>query len=257
MLKYKYIIALFVSALLSGCFAEEEFDYNYSSFVPRVQNMSGPSAAIANGFGESKYSVLTRGGSTYAWTVTGATATVTNDAPNIVTIVFAESAVPLTATVSVVETAANGNASDPAEISVELAAYCPLNTAVYVGTAATVSDSRSYTTGVTLVADGASGLILDGVMDAQVIGSWGETYDAGVGNEGSLKITLNADGTVVIPNQHFGTTENGAWEYWMRGSGTYDQCNKTLTLSYTFGGPDQDDYYTNVSLVIGMNAPGV
>ncbi|MDH5599238.1 MAG: hypothetical protein OEY34_08940, partial [Cyclobacteriaceae bacterium] len=170
--------------------------------------------------------------------------------PNKCNIVFAQSSVNSTAYVIVTETAANGNTSAPDSITVTLNRYCPLDLAAYVGTAVATGDS--FTTGTTnTLGTGANELILDGIMDAQVQGSWAETYDVGVGNEGSTHVVLNADGTVNIPSQHLGSTEGGTWVYWIRGSGTYSQCDRTMTLNYTFG-DDVDDYY-NRTVTLTMN----
>ena len=243
---------MFITATLASCWGDDfEFDYDPNAVVPKVQNMAGPTEAISNGFGENTYTCAPRSGSSFAWTVTGTGATITNPEPYTAVVVFSETSENGTAIVSVVETASNGKSSEAAEIEVALSGYCPLNAGAFVGTIVTSDDDCGYTTsGVISLGSGANDLVIDGIMDAQVQDSWGEVYDAGVGNDGNVHITLNEDGTAVIPSQHMGTTDNGSWEYWIRGEGSYSQCDKIITLNYIFG-DSADDYY-ECKVIINM-----
>lgn len=55
---------------------------------------------------------------------------------------------------------------------------------------------------------------------------WGEEFQTGFGNEGLVKIYLNSDGTVTLPNQYAGQTLPGPYDYYYNGSGTYNVCEK-------------------------------
>lgn len=239
-MKKTLILITALATIIYGCAKEEEFVYDASSVVPVVQDFSGPSSATANGFGENEYSVRTRGGSSFAFSVVGTDATVTAvaDAPHKSNVVFAQSSVDLTAYVIVVETAANGKSSEADSIMVSLAAYCAFNPSDFAGgTASGVEPCWDLDFGgtVPIVVDGSNITFPADASGNPTIfngkyAGWGETFQAGFGNEGAVTGTMNEDGTIEFAPQYIGQTLPGPYDYWFQASGSYDQCKKTITL---------------------------
>ena len=85
-------------------------------------------------------------------------------------------------------------------------------------------------------------LIITGIYDGLFTLAWGEVFQPGFGNEGLVKISLNSDGTVNMPGQYMGQTLPGPYDYWINGSGTYNICEKTITLTFAL---QFDDTYTS------------
>lgn len=109
------------------------------------------------------------------------------------------------------------------------------DSAVFVGDYTELFDSNinDFLTEDISVAAGNDGeLIITGIYDGLFTLAWGETFQAGFGNEGLVKISLNSDGTVNMPGQYMGQTLPGPYDYWINGSGTYNICEKTITLTF-------------------------
>ena len=121
------------------------------------------------------------------------------------------------------------------------------NQNIFAGTYSEVSDSNVngwLTAGATMTAGTLPGeLIVAGIYEG-LFEYWGESFQPGFGNEGLVKIYLNSDGTVTLPNQYAGQTEPGPYDYYYNGSGTYNVCEKTITLSFAmqFDETFSDDY---------------
>lgn len=79
---------------------------------------------------------------------------------------------------------------------------------------------------------GENELMISGIYDRLWNVFWGETFQPGFGNEGFVSMILSPDNSIDIPSQYMGQTEPGPWDYWMKGSGTYDPCTLSITLSY-------------------------
>jgi hypothetical protein len=231
----KYILGLLIVGSLTGCFDDDfDFDYNPNAAAPVVQNLNGPTGATSNGFGENVYTIAPRGGATVNWSVTGTEATVTAEGPKA-TIIYAEKGTPGTAYVIVTESI-NGKTSQADSVIVALSAYCAMDASAFIGTATLMGDECDRTNNEPIVAGtGAGDLLMSGIMNATVTDSWGEVWDVGVGNGGVTQLTMNADGSLVIAEQHLGDTDGGSWRYYIRGSGSYDQCNETMSIDFDFG----------------------
>jgi hypothetical protein len=127
----------------------------------------------------------------------------------------------------------------------EVAEKSSFDSAVFVGEYTELSDSNinDFLTEDISVAAGTDGeLIITGIYDGLFTLAWGEVFQPGFGNEGLVKISLNSDGTVSMPGQYMGQTLPGPWDYWINGSGTYNICEKTITLTFAL---QFDDTYTD------------
>jgi hypothetical protein len=127
----------------------------------------------------------------------------------------------------------------------EVAEKSSFDSAVFVGEYTELSDSNinDFLTEDISVAAGTDGeLIITGIYDGLFTLAWGEVFQPGFGNEGLVKISLNSDGTVSMPGQYMGQTLPGPYDYWINGSGTYNICEKTITLTFAL---QFDDTYTS------------
>jgi hypothetical protein len=127
----------------------------------------------------------------------------------------------------------------------EVAEKSSFDSAVFVGEYTELSDSNTndFLTEDISVAAGTDGeLIITGIYDGLFTLAWGEVFQPGFGNEGLVKISLNSDGTVNMPGQYMGQTLPGPYDYWINGSGTYNICEKTITLTFAL---QFDDTYTS------------
>lgn len=127
----------------------------------------------------------------------------------------------------------------------EVAEKSSFDSAVFVGEYTELSDSNinDFLTEDISVAAGTDGeLIITGIYDGLFTLAWGEVFQPGFGNEGLVKISLNSDGTVNMPGQYMGQTLPGPYDYWINGSGTYNICEKTITLTFAL---QFDDTYTS------------
>ena len=121
------------------------------------------------------------------------------------------------------------------------------DSSIFAGSYSELSDSNLndwLTDGATMTAGTLPGeLIVSGIY-AGLFDYWGEAYQPGFGNEGLVKIYLNSDGTVTMPDQYAGQTLPGPYDYYYNGSGTYNLCEKTITLSFAmqFDNTYTDDY---------------
>jgi hypothetical protein len=121
------------------------------------------------------------------------------------------------------------------------------DSAIFVGDYTELSDSNIndfLTENISVAAGNDGELIITGIYDGLFTLAWEETFQDGFGNEGLVKITLNSDGTITMPDQYMGQTLPGPYDYWINGSGTYNICEKTITLSFAlqFDNTLTDDY---------------
>ena len=137
----------------------------------------------------------------------------------------------------------SGNSYSFAEVGTKSS----FNASIFAGTYSELSDSNVnawLTAGATMTAGTEPGeLIVSGIYYG-LFDYWGEEFQTGFGNEGLVKIYLNSDGTVTLPNQYAGQTLPGPYDYYYNGSGTYNVCEKTITLSFAmqFDQSYSDDY---------------
>ncbi|WP_318343016.1 hypothetical protein [Flagellimonas baculiformis] len=107
-------ILLISSLINTSCFDDNDFGSDVSKVVPFVFNFTGPNVGFV---GETvEYSVRSRGGSEFVWTVDGAEMQVVPGEPNKVNVTFNQFADPVS--VSVYEVVANGSQSEASSIDV-------------------------------------------------------------------------------------------------------------------------------------------
>lgn len=231
-ISFLVVIAFMFSACEKSPIDKANEDYNFDNIIPKVLNFSGPSSVPASGLGYVKYSCLYRGGSTYAFTTEGHTATILieDGSPNVAKVTWNQSSVNLEAKIFVVETTAGGKTSAPDTIEVSLSAFCPLVDLNDLAGTWTGTDSEGNATQVVTSVDG-SNFIIDGLNVGWMVGYWGEI----ITDQVPLVMIMNADGSLEIELQYYmETTWNGDPQptYSIAATGFWDNCIKTLTINY-------------------------
>lgn len=223
--------------------------YNYDAIIPKVLNgIQG--TAVAFQTTSATYTIdYYRGGSKWNWSAEGATVKSVSEDTRTVTIEYPTAG---NAKIIVTETTLGGVTSEASELAVTVNAFCPWTADDYVGTwvgtesvndgddeAITVTISKIDDTTIRINADGDS---YPGLLQS-VYKGWGETFQAGFGNEGAIDLTLGlGDGTISMETgTWWGQTLPGPYDYWYIGSGNWDGCTSTITLHFEMHW-DEDDY---------------
>jgi hypothetical protein len=231
--------------LLSGAFIfnacdDEENDYNWNEYTPVfIGTINGPAEVAASGLADYPYNYEVsyyRGGSTFEWTVTtelgtGEVIVNTEDVLEAkgkkASIVFPQRSEEDIATITVVETTANGVSSEPYSIEVQLNPFCPYDMEPFAG---------DYTgTGEPYHAPVVSMETTDNLNELHVFGLayfvptfWGENWVEG---DGSCYIEFSCGDVVTIKPQWIGDTDYPD-SYGITGEGTVDVDNKVIDLVY-------------------------
>lgn len=223
---YSLSVLLAFALVFTSC--DKEDDYDFNSYVPVIVSLGGLGEATATGLQALTYTVPYRGGSTYAWSVSGIGATITKGAlPSIANITFAQSSVNATAIISVVETTQGGKVSEPITKSVTLKPYVPVNLDLFTGNYIE-ADGDGQTAPVVISRDPADmlfGLIIKGVL--------GQAYWWGPPG-GTLKIKLvGLDNSVTFEKQVVGplssTYGNVSLELLNGVKGSFDLTTKVIS----------------------------
>ena len=215
--------------------------YDYSKIIPKIMDFTGPTVVSASGLASVQYKVVHRGGSTYQFTTVGYGATIdATDNPNIVDVTWNQSSVDTSAYVICVETTMGGISSDPDSLKVTLNKFCPMDFTDFLGTwtgqetgdcenAISVTFEAGAETN-TLVAKATNGIP---AFLGCVFTGWGETFQAGFGNEGDIILTIGLlDGTITINQEYWGQTLPGPYDYDQNGSGTWSGCGAASSMSF-------------------------
>lgn len=241
-ISFLVVIAFMFSACEKPPVEEANEEYDYSKIVPIVSAIAGPSTVAAHGLSEFPYtySAPTRGGSSWAWTVTtlagtGSAEITLEENGRIAKINFPQRSVVDTATISVIETTMGGVSSVAKTLKVALEAFCPYLWADYAGNYTGTSGSHSDPVVFTATTD-LNHFKIDGLADF-VNSSWGENWTSG---DGSCIGSFACGDVFTILNQEIGDTDYPD-TYLIDGTGTVDPVNKTISLIYTV-------YYTGGSV---------
>lgn len=225
--------------------AQEAYDYN--AIIPEVLGgISG--TAVAFQTTSATYSVgYFRGGSTWNWSAEGATVVSVSEDTRSATVEFPNAG---SAKIMVTETTMGGVTSEPATLDVTVNAFCPWTADDFVGTwtgtedigngpediTVTISKVDETTIAIETDADGYPGLL------QSVYKGWGETFQPGFGLEGAIHVTVGTgDGTLSLnTGEYWGQTLPGPYDYWYVGSGNWDGCTSSISLSFEMHWDDGD-----------------
>ncbi|MCF6334041.1 MAG: hypothetical protein L3J11_12225 [Draconibacterium sp.] len=241
------VVSLFNSCTTPPIEAAQDA-YNYNAIIPKVlDGIQGTQVAFQTT--SATYTIdYYRGGSTWNWSVDGATIKSVSDDTRTATIEYPTAG---TAKITVTETTQGGVTSDPATLDVTVNAFCPKTADWYVGTwvgtesigggdnePITVTISKVDDTTISIDAqDGHPGLL------QSVYGGWGEAFQTGFGLDGDIHLTLGlGDGSIsMVSGEYWGQTLPGPYDYWYVGSGNWDGCASTISLHFEMHW-DEDDF---------------
>lgn len=228
--------------LLSSCgetdIEESQNAYSATDVTPIVLGTSGPTIALQT-FAYDFKVTYARAGSTWDWSSADATVQTLSADTRTASILFDELPASGKAIIKVTETTAGGITSPEKSIEVTVNPFCPLPVSGFVGTwTGTDGQGADYTYPTTVTATMSGTQILVDGMNVDFMGDfWAETIISG----GTCLMTVNPDGTVVIPEQFFCDTDYSAG-YKIKGSGTWDNCGAkpALNVSYDIWYPDSN-----------------
>lgn len=215
--------------LLSTCnktYMEKAQDsYSASKVIPIVLSTTGPTSVLQSFAFDYKVG-YDRSGSTWAWSATDATIQTVSTDTKTATVLFGTLPASGKASVKVTETTVGGAVSAEKVIDVTVSKFCPLAVSGFVGS---WSGTDGFGTGSHLrasqvVTSAPSGTTIKvrGLNFGWITVKWGETITAG----GTINMTINPNGTTVIPDQYCFTTDydGSPYEYWITGTGTWGNC---------------------------------
>jgi hypothetical protein len=234
-----FLITLIMAACMEDPIKEAQENYDYNQIIPKVLDGVQGAATVNQTFTADYTINYYRGGSTWNWTATDATIKSVSADTRTATILFNTLPASGKAVVTVTETTMGGVTSDPVSKQVTVNKYCPLANGVasLVGSWGGTDGAGDYTypADVTTVVSGTN-LSVTGVSFGFMGDFWGETIKSG----GSFIMKVNIDGTLVIDRQYIYTTDykGDAYDYEIKGSGTWDNCGAKPKLTITY-----DIYY--------------
>jgi len=229
-------VAFFLTAtlLLASCgksYIEENQDaYKPTDVVPVVFSVSGPTAVYQTEVRDYKIG-YSRSGSTWAWTVTGATVSVSADTKTA-TVTFSTKPANDTVYISVVETTSAGVSSAAKVVKAKVNPFCALDINNFVGAFDCDEEGYGvYTANLTKHPTLTNTIQNDNFWDFAAPGSY-------------VNYTFSGDflETVTVPKQDF--TYGDGVVGWVEGSGKYDGCAHTFVVDYV-NEYDGDEYETH------------
>jgi len=231
-----FLTAVFLFVSCGKSYIEENQDaYSASDVVPVVLGVTGSTLALQT-FSYTYEPAYNRAGSTWSWSATDATISSVSEDTRKATILFDVLPANDTALIKVTETTGAGITSPEKVIKVKVNPFCPLDVAGFVG-------AWSGTDGMTLsgyyfpsevVISNPEGTSVDvtGINFGWMVNIWGETIEEG----GTISMTINDDGTLVISDQFCFTTDydGDPYDYNIVGSGTWSNCGTYPSISLQY-----------------------
>jgi hypothetical protein len=248
---FAILMIILVSSCMNDPIKEAQDNYDYNAIIPEVLNgVQGPSLAIQTFTADYTINYY-RGGSQWNWSATNATVKSVSEDTRIATILFATYPSGGKATVNVTETTQGGVTSPAVSREVTVQKYCPLANGVanLAGSWAGTDGQGDYTyESVITTAVSGTQLAVTGIGKGFIEDFWGETVQSG----GTCKMTVNVNGTLDIPRQYIFTTDykGDAYDYEIKGSGTWDNCGSKPTLKISY-----DIYYPGDATGIAASYP--
>jgi len=232
----KYIKLLYSLFLIAALFVlnacEEENNYDYAGYKPKVFGLAGPAEFYSVKGLKFTYSVSPRGGSSFTWEVIEGSSII-SVAPNensykATVTVNAETSVPVVAKVTVFETTSAGVSSEKDTIDIKIGPYVYVNLDDFTGNY-TETDGDGQSCPIKISRDPNDeyfGLILEGVL--------GEDYWFGEPG-GKLVIKLyGVDNSVFFAKQKTGILYAPYGDVFLELNngvkGTFDKTTKIITF---------------------------
>ncbi|MEN8250463.1 MAG: hypothetical protein ABFS32_16130 [Bacteroidota bacterium] len=262
-MKKIFISVLSLVFAVSSC--SDDDSYDWSSYEPVVQDLSGPEVGYASGLAPLTYTVSARGGATYEWSVEGIGAQIepfsSSEDGSGANITFDQSNDDVEVLVKVVETTAQGVSSEVAVLPVSLKKFKPRTIDEFVGTWTTydavigtedpfeyeVQIEKAGDTQLTIKAVEIDGLNYSCLYTGKYYG-WAENIVAGHGGDGAVTINLDLQtGAVTMDYQKMGLTTWGTYWYEVT-AGVWDGFTMSIDMDvlwyYAEGDLDEAEGFT-------------
>jgi len=231
-------LALFLAVmmLVASCgdtyMEENQNAYKATDLIPMVLSVSGP-AQVLQTFSYDFEVTYSRSGSTWAWSSADATISSVSTDTKEAHVTFDQMPASGKAYIEITETTSAGVTSAVKSVEVTVNPFCPLTNGIadlvgtWSGIDGTASGDDPWDSMITSTVDGTT-LVLSGIGIPFIENFWGE----GVIDGGSCNVTINPDGTLVIPRQYVYTTDwkGTPYDYDIVGTGNWDNCGATPTL---------------------------
>lgn len=237
-------VSVFVVTCTKSDIEKSREAYDATKVVPLVQGISGP-ASVLQTFSYDYTIPYSRSGSTWAWTGVGCTIESVSEDTKTAKVVF--TTIPAggeKAKVQVAETTAGGSTSPVKDYLVTVNPFCPLPITGFVGS---WSGTDGYGTAMypsEVVTSDASGTTIKvtGLNKGWITDYWAETITAG----GTINMTVNVNGTIVVADQYIFTTDydGDPYIYWVKGSGNWSNCGAKPSIILTYNIYYKSDGYT-------------
>ena len=227
-----FMVAVFLFVSCGKTYIEENQDaYSPADVVPVVLGVSGPSLALQT-FSYTFEPSYYRSGSTWSWSATSATVSSVSDDTRKATVLFDVLPPNDTALISVTETNVGGVTSETFVVKIKVNQFCPLTNGPTDLTGSWSGTDAWYDSEISMANADATSIKVTGFNAGFIFDWWGEEITEG----GTVTMTVNNDGTVVIPKQYLFTTlyDGDPYRYEIDGSGTWDNCGASPTMSIVY-----------------------
>lgn len=248
------VAVLFLTTCTKTYMEKAQDSYSASKVVPIILKLTGPTSVLQSFSFEYSVAGGVRAGSIIEWTVSDCVIESKSEDTHTITVKF--STLPAAGTkakIQAVETTVGGQVSAAKEVLVTVSQFCPLAVSGFVGawggTDGFGTGSHLRASQVVLSAPSGTSMKVRGLNFGWMTDKWGETITAG----GTINMTINPNGTIVIPDQYCFTTDydGSPYEYWITGTGTWGNCGTKpeMKLNYIVYYKSDDsklpvDYYT-------------
>jgi len=238
-----FLTAVFLFVSCGKSYIEENQDaYSASDVVPVVLGVTGSTLALQT-FSYTYEPTYNRAGSTWSWSATDATISSVSEDTRKATILFDVLPANDTALIAITETNSGGVTSDAFVVKVKVNQFCPLTNGMADLVGSWSGDDAWYDSEITMASGDATSIQVTGFNAGFIFDWWGEDIIEG----GTVAMTVNNDGTVVIPRQYLFTTlyDGDPYDYEIDGSGTWDNCgaSPTMIIDYSVYYEGEDECY--------------
>jgi hypothetical protein len=238
-----FMITVFLFVSCGKTYIEENQDkYSASDVVPVVLGVTGTTLALQT-FSYTFEPSYIRAGSTWSWSATDATISSVSADTREATVLFNVLPASDTALISVSETTSGGVTSNALVVKIKVKQFCPLTNGTADLEGSWSGEDAWYDSEITMADGDATSIQVTGFNAGFIFDWWGEEIIEG----GTVTMTVNNDGTVVIPKQYLFTTlyDGDPYRYEIDGAGIWDNCGDSpfMSIDYSVYYEGEDECY--------------
>jgi hypothetical protein len=237
-------VSVFVVTCTKSDIEKSREAYDASKVVPIVQGISGP-ASVLQTFAFDYKVTYSRAGSTWSWTAVNCVIQSVSEDTKSCSVMFSTLPAGGKAKIQVTETTSGGVVSPVKEFEATVSPFCPLAITGFVGTWSGTdgfnSGTHMRTSQVVTSAPSGTTIKVTGLNFGWIDAKWGEL----ITNGGTINMTVNGNGTLVIPAQYCFTTDydGDPYIYWISGEGNWSNCGAKPTMIIRYVLENKTDGY--------------